>query len=400
MEDNLINIMAVKTANRSKILKLLYSRGRMSRKELAHATGLTPAAVSQQINKLIEEGIVYEAYQEAASRRAGRREIILDIPRERFVALGMLVSAPVSRIGLMDFSGRVLYERKLQYGAFPSVKDFEDTVAGEVESFTRDHVESYHRLTGFGIALKGIVSGEDGLWLDSYGMLPEPRVDVRACLERRLSIPVSLDDNVRAMVNAEVLLSGYTGHDGMLFIKLGPGLGAAICIGNKPYCGYKYKSAELGHTLVGGGHPLKGTCLEEIVSESAVIGRAVRIYGPQSTPVLNTLTRGETQNVSIAAMLAAYTQNDPGVEAIFEEVIQNLVAGIYNAVCLFDPRKIVLYGEAFGNEKFYGRLLRAAQGSGLMDGMSEMIELSAFNTKLDVRGAASLAVSRFLECIE
>ena len=53
MTDQCINSRGVKTANKSRILKLLYREGRMSRKEIAKRTGLTPAAVTTQIADLI-----------------------------------------------------------------------------------------------------------------------------------------------------------------------------------------------------------------------------------------------------------------------------------------------------------------------------------------------------------
>ncbi len=107
-----INNKNVKSSNRSTILMLLYCRGAMSRKELANITGLTPAAVSLLIGEMIEQNIVAEIREQAAGKKVGRREIMVDILRPTHVCIGVSLSVKnESQICLMDFRGQILLAR-------------------------------------------------------------------------------------------------------------------------------------------------------------------------------------------------------------------------------------------------------------------------------------------------
>ena len=57
-ETNGINMLDVKKKNRGSILRLIYQNGSISRKEIATALGLTPAAITLITNDLIEEGLL------------------------------------------------------------------------------------------------------------------------------------------------------------------------------------------------------------------------------------------------------------------------------------------------------------------------------------------------------
>ena len=60
MQKSGINMEKVKKENRSLILQCINNNGAMSRKDIAAATGLTPASVTQITTKLIEDGILVE----------------------------------------------------------------------------------------------------------------------------------------------------------------------------------------------------------------------------------------------------------------------------------------------------------------------------------------------------
>ncbi len=395
-----INIKGVKASNKSMILKLLFARGGMSRKEIARETGLTPAAITQQITEMIADGIIAEMYPHYSSKRAGRKEIIVDIPRELHVCVGVAVSAHGSRICLMDFTGKLLYENDLTIERLETQEGFADALAAAISLVIAQKLPAHVRLVGCGLGLTGIVSGPEGLWLDTYALLPERNIPIRTLMQARLNTPVSVEDNVRAMANAEVLLSGYASHEGMLFLKYGPGLGAAIIIGNSLYPGYNNKAVEIGHMIAvcdpqTGQYGRRDT-LENLISYKTILGEIKRGFTAESYPSLFAITQGDAGKVSFTTMLAAYSENDPGVTRIISRMISLLVCGCYNALCAFDPRKIVLYGEAFENARFFGNMKREMAESGMFADV-EQIGKSAFNTALSERGAASLAISRFLE---
>ena len=54
------NLKSLKSTNRSSLLYLLNANGKMSRKDIAKALALTPAAVTKICQELIQEGYIVE----------------------------------------------------------------------------------------------------------------------------------------------------------------------------------------------------------------------------------------------------------------------------------------------------------------------------------------------------
>ena len=396
MVENCINIKAVKTANKSAILKILFFEGQMSRKDLADKTGLTQAAVSQQISELISSGIVSEIYHQTDTKQAGRRKIILDIQRSKYVGIGIVISKYGSRIGAIDLNGKLLHEFPLNFEGINTVENFIDVIAEKI-IVLRDSMQNTDVLiVGAGIGLVGTVSGKNGCWIDTYGFLKENNIPVKALLKQRLKIPVAIEDNVRAMANAEVMFSSFFSPDGLLFIKYGPGFGAAMYIANSLYSGYGYKAAEIGHIFVNpfysDGTTGKPEILENLISQNAVFSEIKKDFSPNKYPVLYKSIGGKTEKITMPLILDAYDNSDTGISERLNQIAALIATGIYNASCLFDPQKIILHGELFNNLKFFGKLNETLQQTGL----SGMITRSSFGSNLDLMGAASLAVSQFL----
>src|ERR1700736_6328119 len=70
-------VLDIRRANRSSILRRIYSGQSMSRQELSQHSGLSSASITNVVAELLEEGIVIEAGIEAS--QGGRPRSILSI---------------------------------------------------------------------------------------------------------------------------------------------------------------------------------------------------------------------------------------------------------------------------------------------------------------------------------
>ncbi|MGC9322240.1 MAG: winged helix-turn-helix transcriptional regulator, partial [Kosmotogaceae bacterium] len=87
-----LNVSSIKLRNRSLILRLLRDQGPLSRREMALLSGLTPAAVTNLVNEMIDQGILKEAGVAQRSSKAGRRRILIEIDKERKFIIGISIS--------------------------------------------------------------------------------------------------------------------------------------------------------------------------------------------------------------------------------------------------------------------------------------------------------------------
>ena len=391
-----INNKNVKSSNRSTILMLLYCRGAMSRKELANITGLTPAAVSLLIGEMIEQNIVAEIREQAAGKKVGRREIMVDILRPTHVCIGVSLSVKnESQICLMDFRGQILMARDLLFDPCETGEELADLLVAELAEYKSFCEQHNLVLVGLGVSLRGIVNSVEGVWIDTYGVVAQKNVKLRDLLRERLRIPVVIEDNVRAMAGAEVLLSGGETSGEILFVKYGPGLGAAVCIQNEVYNGANFKAAELGHTRIQMGEKSYG--LEDLLSYTYICDQVKEKFSAEAFPILYALLQDKKEELTIQHILDSYEMGDPGAAKVIHECQRNILIGVYNAACFFDPREIVFYGKAFELKRFCEDFWKQIEESDELGEYKKSMRKSGFNTEFIGKEAATLALRLFLE---
>ena len=274
-----INMERVKRENRSLILKCINDSGPISRKDIAKATGLTPASVTQITTGLIAEGELVElgAVSEAPGI-AGRKKILLDLNQNFGYVLAINIESKVTWVAYCDIKGNILYD-----GALVSSFDTDKAMAPE------EFLELVRKKTAcleekmsprerklikcVSIGVPGIVDKKNGISVHAYGIWDQA-VDLRGICEKSFNLPVLVENNVDAFATAEIIYGSGKNFDSLLVIKWGPGIGSTIVIDNKVYEGRHGKTAELGHVIVEKNGKKcscgKRGCLETILSAGAL----------------------------------------------------------------------------------------------------------------------------------
>src|SRR5579884_4158618 len=93
--------------NNGRVLRTIVRRGAISRVELAHETGLTPAAISNITRELIEHGLLNEVGI-SRGKRAGANAYLLDFPHERPVLGAVHQGVSALRLALCNLRGQIL----------------------------------------------------------------------------------------------------------------------------------------------------------------------------------------------------------------------------------------------------------------------------------------------------
>lgn len=395
---NGINMIAVKKKNRSSILNLIYRTGGISRKEIANKLNLTPAAITLITTDLINEKILIESSIEQNNNRKGRKEILLEINSKKFATVGIYVSRHKFRIVCIDLNNNVIFEDTI-FTADCHKKS--SAILDKICDILQHHLINYDvtrtkTLLGVGVSVKGVVNSRKGISVNSYHIW-EDNVNVVEYLQARLNIPVILTNNICSLAHGESFFSHLEHPDNMLFIKYGPGVGAARVSYQDTLSVYDFNAIQLGHTITDPNGIIcvcgNQGCLETIAGYDAIIRNVKDLMSEQLTPTLYKLTEGNPENINISYIVESYENKDKAIEDIMDRVIYYLCISIKNAMCLFDPKSIILYGELFDNSKFRKNLyLNLSRYSG-----HEKVIFSHFNLQLETLGPASTIISHFFE---
>lgn len=395
---NGINMSDVKVKNRSSILSLVYQSGGTSRKEIANRLGLTPAAITMITTDLIQEGILSEYTTAESSNRKGRKEVILKINTKKYAAVGIYITRHKFRILCVDLDNNILFEDTI-YTA--DCKKNSEQILNKLCTTLTTHLKNYdvrrtRQLIGLGVSVNGIVDTHSGISVRSYNIW-ERNVAARDYLTEKLQIPVLLTNNICSLAHGEYFLSHMEHADNMLFIKYGPGVGAARLVYENFLNISDFKAIQLGHTISDpNGTPCvcgNAGCLETIASYDSIETAITHVLSKDTAPHLFELTGGIPENVTMEHVIQAYSAADPAVTATIDRSIYYLAIAIKNAICLFDPQKVVLYGELFENSAFRQKI--HAHLSRYTD--TEMVKFSHYNLQLETLGPATTIIQHFFQ---
>lgn len=394
------NMTHVKRQNRASILRLIYTEGGLSRKDIARRLRLTPAAITVITNEMINEGLLEETGEEYNPGRAGRREIIIDICYQKFYSIGININIDYTVITCLDLKGRTLFEDRFKTDNSSTPEQFIKYIWDLIEDNLREIPEvKKENIVGIGVGVRGIVDNQKGISLESFGLWNE-RVNVKNILTGITYLPVGVDNNVRNIARGQMFFSKDKPRS-FLLVKYGPGIGGALVVQERLFTGHNYRAIELGHIVVEQpGIPCrcnKHGCLETVSSYYAIERAVHEVYSEKRTPILYDLTAGETSNLDLETIMQSYSGGDELVQDIVSRAMRHFALMLKNVITLLDPQKVILYGVAFENEDFLGLVYDCMNEGPSFENIENIVVKSEFNGQLSSKGPASLAIQSFFD---
>lgn len=390
------NLNNIKQSNRSLLLNLLYYNGAQSRKALAQKSELTAAAITILINELIEDGVVIETEKIIVECRPGRNEQLVDIHYKALFVIGINFGIETIEVRLLSLDSKLLYSKEINI-SFVDFDHVAEILAENVKGILNDHNISKMSVVGAGVTIRGIVDSENGISINSYNVLAN-NIHIRAVLSKKLLMPIYVDNNVRSMLRADIILRHAQSSQSTLLIKYGPGVGGALLVGQKSYLGSSCHAIELGHFCIEPDGVAcicgKRGCLETLISYEALVTKAQEIFSLKQTPFLFDLCDYDKTEVTIQKIFLAYENNDIGVENIFKEMLKYFGLSISNYALLFDPEVVLLVSEVFSCKKFIDDLQKIIISFSGKQKLKFIV--SSDSNKLAKFGSASIAINGFL----
>ena len=196
-----------------------------------------------------------------------------------------------------------------------------------------------------GIGAAGIVDFRVGILRFSPN-LPLRDVPLQALIQERTGLRSVVDNDANAAGWGEYRFGAAKGHDHVLLVTVGTGIGGAVILNGELYRGAYGFAAEIGHFIVEPGGPECGCgnrgCWEQVASGQALerLARVEVERDPQGG--IARAAGGESpegQHVSEAARAG-----DRAAKEIIEEVGRRLGEGIAGLVNVLDPQLVVVGG--------------------------------------------------------
>lgn len=247
-------------------------------------------------------------------------------------------------------------------------KEFFDLIASEVNALAERNGYK-NNISCVGMGVPGKVNPNTGTVIRAVNLGYE-EVPFALEMEKRLGIPVFIDNDVRNYTRGEALAGSGKGSNNLICITLGTGMAAGVMINGQMVTGYDFYAGELGHDPVPGVNYLcncgKEGCLETIASASGISRLAQEAIQSGKQTILNS----NEDKITSKDVYLACLQNDEVALGIFDYVGRTLAKKLLTVTFLLNPEAIIIGGGA------------ASAGKFILDPIQEVFESHYANSEL------------------
>ena len=328
-------------ALKRQIIKLCIDSGSYSIADLSSRINASVPTVTKLINELIEEGFLQDLGKQGTS--GGRRPSIFGLNPDAGFFVGVDIARQHFHIAICDFKGVMT----------DFIQDIEFVLEDNPESFRslcrmiRTSVartgRDWNQVLGVGVSLSGRVNPEKGYSLTYFVTEDIPLKDF---FQRELDVPVSIENDSRAMAYGEYLTCVKDEKD-VIFINLSWGLGMGMILDGRLYYGKSGFSGEIGHFPILDNDLIcrcgKKGCLETGASGSALHRMIVERLGKGQTSSLSKIF-AERGDVTLDEILKAVEDEDVLAIDGIGDIGDALGRGIAGIINIFNPGLVVVGG--------------------------------------------------------
>jgi len=183
---------------------------------------------------------------------------------ENFLAVA--ITRKRLNVGIISSEGEIKAYQYVYYDEIPDEKDLENTI----QKMAKDMMREYEpKLCG--VAAPHIVDVRNGEWYYGLSNVSRP---IRSGLEKRLGIPVFVDNDINMAAFGEKFFGSMIYIDNFFYLSVSYGVGGAVFINGHIYRGEHNGAGEIGHIMIEeDGLPCScgsNGCLETIVASQAI----------------------------------------------------------------------------------------------------------------------------------
>ncbi len=261
------------------------------------------------------------------------------------VAIGVDIGGGSVRLGIVSADGKVLARE-----TFATPKGREKLLRTLVEriSILRTQARKHGwKVLGVGIGAPGPIDVQAGR-VYFFPNIPGWRhTPLKSLLQRRLKLPVRVDNDAHVMTLAEFHFGAGRGAKNVIALTLGTGIGGGLVMDGRPFHGPHFSAAEIGHLIINEDGPrcACGTqgCVETYVGSGYFVREIrKRLKAGQKSILKKWIKEGRPLTPRLAAQAAK--KGDAFSKGIWRETAVHLGSALAGLVNILNPDKIILGG--------------------------------------------------------
>ena len=314
----------------------------------------------------------------------------------RNYAIGIDVGGTRIRLGLFDGNMQLLAEQHYLTDKDASALELMDFLSQKAAALTEGAGMRLEDVRGVGAAFPSSIDINRGVTLESSNIVALNDQPVREMLEKRLKLPVFVDNDGNVAALAEHRYGAGRGYDNLIYATLATGIGGGLILNGQLYRGMHGMAGEIGHMFISDstGYPCGcGVigCVHSISSGMFMARYAMdRIKEGAESRILD--YAGTLSNIDMVAVGRALQMNDPLALEAVNRGAEYLGRMFHSLNQIFDIN-IFVYGGGITNlgHRFTDRMIASYRHHSLMDQKYPAKFLAAeLGERAEIIGAALL----------
>ena len=325
------------------ILRLCITHEESSISFFSKTLGISVPTVTKLISELKEDGFILDEGKIGTS--GGRRPSIFGLNPNAGYFVGIDVARHHFHIAITDFKGNMLkYIEDIEFVLESNSGSFRQMCRMVQDNVVVAAGIPWIKVLAAGVSLSGRVNPEQGYSLTYFVSDDLPLKDL---FQRELNVPVSIENDSRALTYGEYMYLGKNANKDMIAINLSWGLGMGMILDGHLYYGKSGFSGEIGHFPLLDNNIMcrcgKVGCLETGASGSALRRIIVEKLKAGRRSSLSKIYK-ENGNLDLSEILQAVQDGDVLAIECIGEIGEMLGRGIAGVINIFNPGLVIIGG--------------------------------------------------------
>ena len=359
---------------KKKIIKLLYEKEKLTKKDLAEKLSLSMPTINLFVSELINNGFATKKSTNISS--GGRIPDYICFKYDSYYTIGIEISKNYIKILLLDMKPKIIDKQYISIPFIVDLKYWEDLKECINKIIIKNNIPS-DKIIGVGIAIPGVVKHNQQV----VEFAPTLRLKNFnfSKLKEILGYEVFVENEANAAGFAEVWSRKST--EDAVFLSITKSVGGAIISSNEIIYGSDFKSGEFGHMVL---MPYGNICS---------CGKSGCFEAYCSTNVLSSHCKGNLDDFFIKI------ENDKYLQSVFENYMDFLAIGISNISLALDL-PVILGGEINQYiEKYFEFIQQKVNSLIPYSSKKKVLSLSKTGENASAIGVALKIITNYLESI-
>ncbi len=311
-------------------------------------------------------------------------------------AIGIDLGGTYTKLALIDSKGKIKHRSRLSTADFDSRDSLLEAISREIRSLIRKAGLTSGNIEGVGIGVPGLVDFNRGLVYGLTNVRGWKNTPLKLLLERKLKMPVLVDNDVNIMALGECKFGAGRGARDAVCITLGTGVGGGIIIDGSLYRGATFSAGEVGHM------PLKEDglacncggygCLERYVGNRHIASEMKSAIRAGRAPGVKAMVKGDLSSVTPEIISSAARKGDKAAIALWDKIGKRIGTTLSGIVNLLNPEMIIIGGGvADAGEPLFGPIRQTVKRRSMrVPGRAVKILKAKLGNDAGMIGAAAL----------